>query len=111
MLDRACDYARSRGFKTLHSVQLSDDRAAIALEQRQSAFQVWSKNFTWLSINYFSGASMAALLVAFGGQKGANVLGAIWIVLPLLAITYFTYKSSMARIDDANKHVEKLNTL
>ena len=85
--------------------------AAIALEQRQSAFQVWSKNFTWLSINYFSGASMAALLVAFGGQEGANVLGAVWIVLPLLAITYFTYKSSMARIDDANRHVEKLNTL
>jgi acetyltransferase len=33
MLDNACDYARSRGFKALHSVQLSDDRAAIALEQ------------------------------------------------------------------------------
>jgi len=85
--------------------------SAIALEQRQSAFKVWSTNFTWLSINYFSGASMAALLVAFGGQKNANALGAIWIVLPLLAITYFTYKSSMARIDDANRHVEQLNTL
>jgi len=33
MLGQACHYARSRGFKTLHSVQLSDDRAAIALEQ------------------------------------------------------------------------------
>lgn len=32
MLDQACDYARSRGFKTLHSVQMSDDRAAIGLE-------------------------------------------------------------------------------
>lgn len=89
--------------------------AAIALEQGQSAIRVWRKNFTWLSINYFSGASMAALLVAFGGQRdpdaNANALGAVWIVLPLLAITYFTYKSSMARIDDANKHVEQLNTL
>jgi len=89
--------------------------AAIALEQGQSAIRVWRKNFTWLSINYFSGASMAALLVAFGGQRdpdgSANALGAIWIVLPLLAITYFTYKSSMARIEDANKHVEQLNTL
>lgn len=89
--------------------------AAIALEQNQSAVRVWSKNFTWLSINYFSGASMAALLVAFGGQRdadgNANALGAVWIVLPLLAITYFTYKSSMARIEDANKHVEQLNTL
>jgi acetyltransferase len=33
MLGHACDYARSRGFKAVHSVQLSDDRAAIALEQ------------------------------------------------------------------------------
>jgi acetyltransferase len=33
MLDQACDYARSRGIKTLHSVQLSDDRAAITLEE------------------------------------------------------------------------------
>ena len=33
MLDQACNYARSRGFKALHSVQSSDDRAAIALEQ------------------------------------------------------------------------------
>lgn len=84
---------------------------AIALEQRQSALQVWKRNFVWLSINYFSGASMAALLVAFGGPDGANALGAIWIVLPLLAITYFTYKFSMGRIEDANKHVEQLNSL
>ena len=33
MLDQACDYARSRRFKNLHSVQMSDDRAAIGLEQ------------------------------------------------------------------------------
>lgn len=84
---------------------------AIALEQRLSAFRVWKQNFAWLWLNYFSGASMASLLVSFGGEEGANALGAIWIILPLLAISYFTYKSSMARIDDANKHVEQLNTL
>jgi acetyltransferase len=33
MLDQACGYARSRGFKSLHSVQMSDDCAAIALEE------------------------------------------------------------------------------
>jgi acetyltransferase len=38
MLGNACDYARSRGFKAVHSLQLSDDRAAIALEQ-QMGFQ------------------------------------------------------------------------
>jgi GNAT superfamily N-acetyltransferase len=33
MLERASEYARSRGFKRLHSVQQSDDRAAIALQE------------------------------------------------------------------------------
>lgn len=84
---------------------------AIALEQGLSAFDVWKKNFVWLWLNYFSGASMASLLVSFGGQDGANAIGAVWIVLPLLAISYFTYKSSMARIEDTNKHLDQLNTL
>lgn len=84
---------------------------AIALEQGLSAVDVWKKNFMWLWLNFFSGASVAALLVNFGHKDGANTLSAIWIVLPLLGVSYFTYKTSLARIDDANKHVEKLNTL
>lgn len=84
---------------------------AIALEQRLSALRVWKQNFAWLWLNYFSGASMASLLVSFGTEDGANALGAVWIILPLLAISYFTYKSSMARIEDANKHLDQLNTL
>lgn len=84
---------------------------AIALEQRLSAFKVWRKNFMWLWLNFFSGASMAVLLVSFGGKDGVNTLGAIWVVLPLLGISYFTYKSSTARADDANKHLEQMSSL
>jgi putative nucleotidyltransferase with HDIG domain len=84
---------------------------AIALEQGISAFVVWRQNFMWLWLNFFSGASMAALLVSFGNKEGTNALSAIWIVLPLLGVSYFTYKTSMARIEDANRHVEQLNTL
>jgi len=32
MLHHACDFARVRGFKRLHSVELSDNRSAISLE-------------------------------------------------------------------------------
>ncbi len=84
---------------------------AISLEQGVSAVTLWKNNFLSLWLNFFSGASMAALLVSFGAQGGANALGAIWVVLPLLGISYFTYKTSMARIEDANKHLEQLNTL
>lgn len=84
---------------------------AIAVEQQLSAIQVWKQNFMWLWLNFFSGASVAALLVSFGNKEGVGSFSALWIVLPLLGVSYFTYRSSMARIDDANKHVEKLNTL
>lgn len=84
---------------------------AIALEQRLSAPQVWRQNFMWLWLNFFSGASIAALVVSFGGKEDANALAAIWVVLPLLGISYFTYKTSTARIEDANRHLDQLNTL
>jgi putative nucleotidyltransferase with HDIG domain len=84
---------------------------AIALEQQLSAVQVWKQNFMWLWLNFFSGASMAALLVSFSEKDGAIALGALWVILPLLGISYFTYKTAMARIEDANRHVAKLNTL
>jgi RimJ/RimL family protein N-acetyltransferase len=33
MLERACDYARSRGYRRVHSVQFSDDQVAINLQE------------------------------------------------------------------------------
>lgn len=84
---------------------------AIALEQRLSAVNVWKQNFLWLWLNFFSGASIAALVVSFGGGEGANAFAAIWVVLPLLGISYFTYKTSTARIEDANRHLDQLNSL
>ena len=38
---------------------------ALGLERQQSPFQIWWKNFTWLAVNYFSGASVAALIVTY----------------------------------------------
>lgn len=82
---------------------------AISLEQGLPAFSVWRANFLWLSLNYFSAASMAALLVL--GIDESGDLSAIWIFLPILAISYFTYRTLMGRVDDANRHVTELNSL
>src|SRR5262245_24998448 len=38
---------------------------AIALERGASASDIWRNNFAWLSLNYFGGASVAALLVTY----------------------------------------------
>ena len=38
---------------------------AIALERRASAFKIWREHFIWIGLNYFGGASVAALLVSY----------------------------------------------
>ena len=86
---------------------------AVALEQRLSAFVVWRKNFMWLSLNYFSGASIAALLLPYlqGPAPVVAFLRAIGLLLPLLLISYFTLKTSLGRVEDATKHLSQLQSL
>lgn len=81
---------------------------AIALEKGISPFGVWRSNFVWLSLNYFCGASVALLLVVYTRQIDIRSIG---VILPLLLVLYFTFKTSMDRVEDANRHVEKVNRL
>jgi putative nucleotidyltransferase with HDIG domain len=80
----------------------------IALDRHQNAFEVWRRSFMWLSLNYFCGASVAVLLV---GNNRTIDLRFVGVVVPLLLVLYFTFKTSMQRVEDAYKHVAELNTL
>ena len=62
----------------------------------------------WLSLNYFCGASVAVLLV---GNNRTIDLRFVGVVVPLLLVLYFTFKTSMERVEDAYKHVAQINTL
>jgi diguanylate cyclase (GGDEF)-like protein/putative nucleotidyltransferase with HDIG domain len=81
---------------------------AISLEKHLSPLRVWTENFAWLSLNYFGGASVAALLVTYTRNIDYAYLA---FVLPLLAVLYFTFSMSMGRVEDANRHLSELNTL
>lgn len=81
---------------------------AISLEKRVSPVRVWWENFVWLSLNYFCGASVAVLLVVGTRQVDLRFIG---VIVPLLLVLYFTFKTSMDRVEDANRHVEKVNRL
>jgi putative nucleotidyltransferase with HDIG domain len=81
---------------------------AISLEKRLSPFFVWKDNFAWLSLNYFGGASVAALLATYTRNIDYTYLA---FVLPLLAVLYLTFSMSMGRVQDANKHLRELNSL
>lgn len=80
---------------------------AIALKDRVSAAAVWRDNLVWLSLNYFGGASVAALLVGSGNFD----VGVLLVIAPILLVLYFTFKSAMGRVEDANRHLAEVNRL
>ena len=82
---------------------------AISLEKSAPPLKIWKDNFAWLSLNYFGGASIAALLITYTRNIDYAYLA---FGLPLLAIIYFTFYMSVGRVAaDANRHLKELNTL
>jgi diguanylate cyclase (GGDEF)-like protein/putative nucleotidyltransferase with HDIG domain len=80
----------------------------IALEKRISPITIWAGSFLWWSMNYFCGASVAILFVGFNRTIDLGYLG---IILPLLLVVYATFKTSMGRVEDADRHVQQINRL
>ncbi len=81
---------------------------AISFERKQSAFKIWREQFLWLSLNYFGGASVAAVLVVYARSMDWAVVG---IIVPLLAISYLTFRTTLGRLEDANAHLSHVNQL
>jgi putative nucleotidyltransferase with HDIG domain len=82
---------------------------AISLERSLAPFRVWRENFIWIALNYFGGASVAALLVSY--TKNLDDYTYLIIIVPLLVVLYFTFSTSMGRVEDANRHLSQLNSL
>jgi putative nucleotidyltransferase with HDIG domain len=80
----------------------------LALEKHRPPFAIWRDNFLWLSVNYFVGGSVAGLLVTYSREIDLTTLG---IIVPLLLISYLTFKTSLGRIEDANRHLMQVNTM
>jgi putative nucleotidyltransferase with HDIG domain len=81
---------------------------ALSFQRRVSAYSIWRTSFVWLVLNYVGAASVATLLVSYTRDLNLTALG---IIVPLLSITYLTYRTSMGRLEDANRHVNQLNEL
>jgi hypothetical protein len=82
--------------------------SVIAFQRRLNPLDVWRGGFLWLSLNYFCGASVAVLLVGYNREIDVRFVG---VVVPLLLVLYFTFKTSMQRVEDAKNHVDALNAL
>jgi hypothetical protein len=73
----------------------------IALEKGLNPIKVWTSNFLWMSLNYFAGASIAFLFVGYNRRID---LGYIGVIVPLLFVLYFTFKTTISRIEDKDRH-------
>jgi len=81
---------------------------AVAGEKGLPATTIWATHFIGFGINYFVGSSVAILLVSYAARIDVTVLS---IIVPLLLISYATFRSSMGRLEDANRHVSQLNEM
>ena len=85
---------------------------AVGLEKNQWPPEIWWKNFKWLAVNYFSGASVAGVLVTYSTTLTARaLLGSLVIIVPLLVVSYLTFRTAMGRVEDTNQHLGQLNRL
>lgn len=78
---------------------------ALSFEKHTNAVRLWLDNFAWLSLNYLGGVSVASLLVTYTRSID---LAAVSVILPLLVISFLTYRTSMARVDEAQRHVDQI---
>ena len=84
----------------------------VGLQKRRSPLSVWRQSFLWLSLNYYSGASVAALILPYLVQAGdAAFMYVAGVILPVLVISYLTFKTALGRIEDATTHLSQLNRL
>jgi putative nucleotidyltransferase with HDIG domain len=81
---------------------------AVSSESDISAFRLWRTQFVWLSLNYFGGASVAVLLAIYWPNLSP---AALVVVGPLVVIFWISFKTTMARAEDSNKHLTELNKL
>ncbi|MBM3790833.1 MAG: HD domain-containing protein, partial [Acidobacteria bacterium] len=80
----------------------------VALEKRVNVFRLWRDKFLWTSLTYFTGASIAALVAVNVQSITPAVIG---VVVPMLGVTYFTYKTYLDKVLAHIRHLQELNEL
>jgi putative nucleotidyltransferase with HDIG domain len=93
---------------TYFAVNSSLIALAVAWERSLSPIDVWKNNFVWVGLNYVGGACVAMLLVTYRQRIDVTALS---VIIPLLAITYLTFRTSLGRLADANRHIAQVNDL
>jgi diguanylate cyclase (GGDEF)-like protein/putative nucleotidyltransferase with HDIG domain len=80
----------------------------VALTRGQKVLKTWADSYIWTS-----SASFAGMLAAGAIVKAVTLFGfySFVIALPILLLTYVTYKTYFGKVEASNKHIETLNKL
>ena len=81
---------------------------AVGLEAKQSPAAIWRRHFLWLSLGYLAAASVAFCVILLIQQMS---LGAVAVILPVVAVFHLTLRASFGRLEDAHQHVVQVNRL
>ena len=81
---------------------------ALSIERGVSAITIWRQQFSWVATSYFASASIAALLVVYGPSIDTAL---VVVLAPLLVVSYLVFKTTVGRLDDANRHLAEVNSL
>ncbi|MBI3649845.1 MAG: diguanylate cyclase [Acidobacteria bacterium] len=80
----------------------------ISLRNQRDFFVIWKESVLWTSFSTFVGAAAACLIY----QLIAVVSFLAFIIaVPILAITYFTYKVYLEKVEVSNRHAEEMAAL
>jgi diguanylate cyclase (GGDEF)-like protein len=77
---------------------------ATALKANQSVWYMWSRNFLWISISYFSGAAGAGFVVS---SVGTTRFWAFIVSIPIIVIVYFSYDRYMREVSASARQAEE----
>ncbi len=81
---------------------------ALSIRTGQRIFEVWSEGFLWSSITHFVGALAAGLTLE--AITVVDYYGLI-ILVPVLLITYFSYRKFFDKVERSNQEVRDLADL
>ncbi|HJP93643.1 MAG TPA: EAL domain-containing protein [Pyrinomonadaceae bacterium] len=77
---------------------------ASAFKANESVWRMWSRNFLWISISYFSGAAGAGFIV---NSLGTARFWAFLVCIPIIIIVYFSYDRYMREVKASARHAEE----
>ncbi len=79
-----------------------------ALRKGKSLIAAWRESFLWTWMSYFAGAFAACLIV-----KLITVISfyAFIVAVPVLAITFLTYRNYLEKVQSSIRHVEEMTDL